>query len=218
LPVIELPVAIIGAGGHARVVLQALRTMNATVVALTDLHPERFPDGLDGCVVMSDDELLRRYSRNEISIAYGVASITAATHDHPRRKIVQRFSGYGYKSIQIIHSHACISYAVSMAAGVQIHAGAVIQPGVQLGEHAIVNTGVTVDHDCQIEAYTHLAPGVTLSGNVTVHEGAHIGTGASVIQGITIGRFAVVAAGACVVRDVADNTVVMGVPARTVGR
>ncbi|MCA9010688.1 MAG: acetyltransferase [Planctomycetaceae bacterium] len=215
---IEVPVAIIGAGGHARVVLQALRTMHVTVVALTDLHPENFPDGLDGCAVISDDELVRRYSCDEVMLACGVGSVTAATEDQLRRRIVRRFERQGYRSAQILHSNACIADTVSLAPGVQIHAGAVVQPGVTLEEHVIINTGATVDHDCRIGPFAHLAPGVTLSGNVTVHEGAHIGTGANVIQGITIGRFAIVAAGACVVRDVAANTVVMGVPARPKGR
>lgn len=214
----DLPIAVIGAGGHARVVLQALRSAQASVVTLTDLHPQNFPAGLDGCPVITDEELLSRYSHNEILIACGVAAISPAVPDHVRRKVVQRFTALGYRITQVIHSHACVANIVRIDQGVQIHAGAVIQPGVTLGAHAIVNTGTTVDHDCQIGEFTHLAPGVTLSGNVTVMEGAHIGTGAKVIQGVTIGRFAMVAAGACVVSDVADDTVVMGVPARVVSR
>jgi acetyltransferase-like isoleucine patch superfamily enzyme len=51
-----------------------------------------------------------------------------------------------------------------------------------------------------------------------VREGASIGVGAVVLPGIDVGRWAMVAAGAVVTRDVEDQAIVAGVPARRVGR
>lgn len=211
-------VAIIGCGGHARVVLHALRSTNVSVLTLTDLTPENFPHGLDGCPVIRDEELLERYPCDRVSLAYGVGSISAVGDAHPRRRIVDRFRRHGYSAATVVHAAAYVADGVLLDQGAQIHAGAVIQPGVSVGACAIVNTRASVDHDCCIGPFVHIAPGATLSGNVTVKEGAHVGTGASVIQGVTIGRCATVAAGACVVRDVADHSLVMGVPARVVAR
>ena len=62
------------------------------------------------------------------------------------------------------------------------------------------------------------APGATLAGSVKVGTGSHIGCGATVIQSVSIGRNAIVGAGAVVTADVADNAVVVGVPARILQR
>jgi len=210
------PIAVIGAGGHARVVLHALRSTGRRVERLTDTAPGKFPNGVDGCPVISDEELLAEFGPDLIDLAHGVGSVGPVSESHLRCRIVCRMTEAGYSFPAIIHSAAWVSEAVSVGDGTQIHAGAVIQPGVQLAEYCIINTGATVDHDCRLGAYVHVAPGVTLSGDVVVGNGSHLGTGASVIQRIRIGRKAMVAAGAVVVRDVADGEFVAGVPARTV--
>jgi len=51
---------------------------------------------------------------------------------------------------------------------------------------------------------------------VHIKKNAWIGAGATILQGVTVGENAVVAAGAVVSRDVPDNTIVAGVPARVV--
>lgn len=49
-----------------------------------------------------------------------------------------------------------------------------------------------------------------------VKQGASIGSSATVLCGVTIGENAIVGAGAVVTKDVPDNTVVAGVPAKVV--
>ena len=53
-------------------------------------------------------------------------------------------------------------------------------------------------------------------GKVTIQENAWIGMGAVICPGVTIGRNAIVAAGAVVTKDVPDNVVVGGNPARII--
>ena len=74
------------------------------------------------------------------------------------------------------------------------------------------------EHDGQVGAAAHVASGACLAGGVTVGAGAFVGAGATVIQGIRIGAAAFVAAGAVVVRDVPENALVAGVPARILKR
>lgn len=58
--------------------------------------------------------------------------------------------------------------------------------------------------------------GDQFAGAVTLRDGCWLGIGAVVLPGVTIGRNAVVAANAVVTRDVADFTVVGGIPARPI--
>jgi len=55
-------------------------------------------------------------------------------------------------------------------------------------------------------------------GRIVIGDDAWIGTGVIILPNVTIGRAAIVGAGAVVTRDVPDGAVVVGVPARVVGR
>ena len=181
---------------------------------LTEKEPQDFPEGLDGCLVCSDVDLLKDFSSDQINLALGVGSVSPVGSDHLRRRIVARLIQSGYEFPPVTHSSAWVADTAVIGRGAQIHAGAIVQPGTVIGDFAIVNTGATVDHGCQLGEFVHLAPGVTVSGDVEVGEGSHVGTGASVIQGVQIGRQVMVAAGAVVVSDIEDHAVVRGVPAR----
>ena len=73
-----------------------------------------------------------------------------------------------------------------------------------------------IDHDNLISDHEHISPGVNLAGNVSVGDYSHVGIGASVINGINIGQNVTIGAGAVVIKDVADNAVVAGVPAKII--
>lgn len=90
----------------------------------------------------------------------------------------------------------------------QDHGGVTIGDGCQIGHNVVF---ATLNHNLAPEkrASTYPAP-IVLGKNVWV------GSNATILQGVTIGDNAVVAAGAVVTKDVAANTVVGGVPARTI--
>lgn len=53
-----------------------------------------------------------------------------------------------------------------------------------------------------------------IRGRIVIKDDAWIGTGVIILPNVTIGRAAIVGAGAVVTRDVADETVVVGLPAK----
>ena len=97
-------------------------------------------------------------------------------------------------------------------------AGVVVNPGARIGSNVVLNTACSVDHDCVVADHAQLCPGVHLGGNVTVGELAMVGTGVSVIPGVRIGSGCTIGAGAVVTRDIPDNSLAVGVPARVVSR
>lgn len=206
-------VLLIGAGSHARVLLDALSERDdVEVLGLTD---PRLAVGerVSGCQVLgNDDFLLARFAPAGVVLVNAIGSVRCSG---VRRQAFERFSDAGYRFLAVVHPRAIVSSGAAIDEGTQIMAGAVVQTGARVGRNAIVNTGAIVDHDCEVGSHVHVAPGATLSGNVRVGEGAHIGTGAVVIQGLRIGAAALIAAGAVVVKDVAADDRVMGVPARS---
>lgn len=114
----------------------------------------------------------------------------------------------------MIHPAACVSPSVSIGKGVVVAAGSVVASGVMLGDHCLVNRAASIGHDCSIGEFVNIGPGAHLASGVNVGREAVVGIGATVIENLTIGTAARVAAGAVVTRDVADGTIVAGVPAR----
>jgi sugar O-acyltransferase (sialic acid O-acetyltransferase NeuD family) len=208
---VSYPVIIIGAGGHAKVLIDAL--LPAEVLGLTDANPERAGQLLLGLPVIGSDDVVAQYPPTTIRLVNGLGSVRAGYH---RKSLFERFKREGYQFASVIHPSVVIARDVVLSEGVQIMAAAVVQSGCHIGKNTIINTRAVVDHDCHIGSHVHIAPGAILSGGVDVGENAHIGTGATVIQGIRIGRNSLVAAGAVVIRDVPEDVTVAGVPAREI--
>ncbi len=195
-----------GASGHAKVIIDSLKASGKKISGLFDDNPE--VKELLGYKVFGPFDPLR-LGNEELIISVGL--------NHIRKKIVERLpdeTHYG----NAIHPSAIISEHASLGKGTVVMQGAVIQSSVSIGKHCIINTTASVDHDCQLEDYVHISPNATLCGAVKVGEGSQVGAGAVVIPGIKIGKWSLVAAGAVVMKDVPDNVLVLGNPARVVKR
>ncbi len=207
------PAIIIGAGGHAKVVLEALLRSDVTVIGLLDVDEERHGSLVLGVPILGDDNMLDLYPADSVRLVNGLGS----TQDLSRRASLYRnFKEKKYSFASVIHPSAIIARDVVIGEGAHIMAGVILQPGVIIGCNSIINTAASVDHDGIIGDHVHIAPGVVLSGNVCIGERTHVGTGATVIQGITIGSEAVIGAGAVVVRDIPDRVTAVGIPAKVV--
>lgn len=204
------PVILLGAGGHAKVLLDILLEQNAEIVGIAEKGGVERPTDLFGVPIIGSDSDVERYSPREIELVNGIGSIGSTAL---RKRVYEKFKVLGYRFRQVIHPGAVVSRRTELGEGVQIMAGAVVNIGTRIGEDAIINTNASVDHDCLIGAHVHIAPGVTLSGGVKVGEGSHIGTGASVVQGKEISVNVIVGAGAVVVNNIKAEKIVCGIPA-----
>jgi len=207
------PVIVLGAGGHAKVLIDALQACSVPVWGILDNDLAKQGGEILGVPVRGTDEKLSDWAPHEVLLVNALGSIEAPL---PRANLYQRMRARGYSFLSVVHPSAVVSPHARLGEGVQIMAGAVVQAGARLGDDSLVNTGARIDHDCVLDEHVHVAPGVTLSGEVTVGGHTHIGTGATVIQGIHIGSRCLVAAGAVVIHHVPDGTRVAGVPAREI--
>lgn len=194
-------VAVLGAGGHAKVVLGALQALGIEVAGVFDDDPKKKGTRILGFAVDGPFSLFDRSPRRAVlAIGDNAARQRAAAREVPWATIV--------------HPAAWVHDSVKVGEGTVVMAGAVVQPDARIGRHAIINTSASVDHDCRLADFVHVAPGSHLSGNTTLGEGAFLGTGSSTRQGIEVGPWAVVGAGAAVVRSLPGHVLAMGVPAR----
>ncbi len=195
---------IVGAGGHAKVVLATARAAGFTDVALVDDDPARHGSEVLGVPVGGA-------SAAALADA-GAAAVLAIGDNEVRARLG---SGAACPFATVVHPGAMVHATVDLGDGTVVFAGAVIQPDARLGRHCIVNTSASIDHDCVLGEAVHIAPGTRLGGDVTLEDAVFLGVGAVVAPGVRIGAGTVVGAGASVVRDLPPGITAVGVPARS---
>ena len=200
----KLPCLVLGAGGHAKVLIEALRLSKNEIVGI--LTPDmKAGSEFMGVPVLGGDEVIDRFAPDQIQLINGVGSVPGRPHRWRLGELMRR------KQFQfgvVAHEKSIVATDVSAAEGVQLMAGSIIQPSCKVGLDTIINTGSLIDHDCLVGDYCHIAPGVILSAGVQIGNKTHIGTGAQVIQGIHIGSDVVIAAGTTVYKDIPDRVLV----------
>lgn len=210
----SLPVVILGAGGHAKVLLNCLQLHGRQVLGVTTPDTAQHGATFCGVPVLGSDNAIVAYAPTTVALVNGLGSVQC---DGRRAVLFAAWKERGYRFASVVHPSAIIAADVVLDEGVQIMAGVVVQPGCRIAENSILNTRVSIDHDVAIGKHVHIAPGCVLSGGVSIGDSSHLGTGCVVIQGVAVGKEVLVAAGAVVVRSVPDGVQVRGVPARKVG-
>jgi sugar O-acyltransferase (sialic acid O-acetyltransferase NeuD family) len=194
-------VYVLGAGGHARVVIDALLSEGIKPAGVIDpVSP--VGSNLLGVEVIGGDEVLKTLNPTAVWLANGVG---ATPGNRTNERLYRFWYDKGFRFVHVRHSSAVVSaYAVTDDAS-QVMAGAVVQAASLIQAGAVVNTGARVDHDCVIGRHCFVAPSVTICGGVRVGEGTFIGAGAVLLPGLRIGRNVLIAANTVVDTDVLDD-------------
>lgn len=207
----------LGAGGHAKVVIEILRAAGVhDVVGLLDPRRDLWGSDVLGVPVLGGDELIP--SHYDAGVRLMFVGLGSDADMRPRSRLYRHGREAGLDPVSAVHPAANVSPSAFAGAGVTIMAGAIVNAAARLGEDVIVNTAAVVEHDCVLGDHVHVATGARLAGGVQVGNGTHIGLGACVREGVRIGSDVVVAAGAVVIADVESGLVVAGVPARPLRR
>ena len=197
-------VLLIGAGGHASVLLELLIEQEVNILGYVSPFPATNKKLFSGLHWFQNDNDILEFDKSTIKLVNGIGSLPSNTR---RADLYRQYKKLGYSFATLVSKDAYVSTYAHLGEGVQVMCGATIQTGTRVGCNSIVNTGSIVDHDCSIGSNNHIATGVTISGQVTSKENVHFGTGSSVIQSITLNENAVVGAGATITQDVDKNTI-----------
>lgn len=204
-------IIIIGAGGHASVIIDIIESMRNVG------HEVRIQGLLDdrkditefmGYKILDkiNNAPLYNYKDTEFVIAIG--------NNRIRKEIAKKFNELKY--FTAIHPTALIGSNVNLKSGTVVMPRAIINANTYIGSHVIINSGSIVEHDNVIDDFAHISPGTTLCGGVTVGESTHIGANSTVIPCKKIGSNSVIGAGSVVVNDIISNVVAVGIPAKII--
>jgi UDP-perosamine 4-acetyltransferase len=204
-------IILIGGGGHAGVVLEIMR-QTGTYDVLGVVTRDAADSSELGLPWLGDDSVLPELLRSGVAtVAMGVGGFR---ENGLRRRIYTMVKSLGFRVATLVHPTAIVLPSVTMGEGCVIFAGAVLNTGARLGNDVIVATRSSVDHNTIVEDHVLVSAGVAVGAQVLLGEESLIAIGACVVSRLTIGRRSVVGAGAVVIRDIPDDVIVVGNPAR----
>lgn len=205
---------IVGSSGHAKVIIDIAEKQGKYAISgLLDASREIGEKTMGYKVIGRDTDIATIYEQ------YSPCSIFIAIGDNWIRQKVSmeiKRSVPNVKFASLVHPSAQIGKNVSIGDGVVIMAGAVVNSDSTVEDFTIINTKASLDHDGTLSAFASLGPGVTAGGNVFVGQFSAVSIGATIKHGIRIGEHVVIGAGSVVVKNVEDNVVIYGVPAKKI--
>ena len=193
------PVLIIGAGGHASVLIDILLENDVEIIGIVTKEVNLNNDVLKNIKQIASDDYILEYATKEIELVNGIGSLPGSKLRH---QIFSRYKNLGYTFASVVSKNSIFSKYAVISEGVQIFPGSILNANCLIGQNTIINSGAIVEHDCLIGNHNHIAPGSRLSGGVKTDNFVHIGTGASIAQGVIIGESVIIGAGCSIVKDV----------------
>jgi sugar O-acyltransferase (sialic acid O-acetyltransferase NeuD family) len=192
-------VAVFGAGGHGKVVVDAIERNDGFVVAcVADDRPQPGASLLGHAVIGGREALLARRG--------GIDSVIVAIGDNRSRlEVAGWLLAQGFVLQSVVHPAATVAPSASIGAGTLIMPGAVVNADTRIGPNAIINSGAVVEHDCDVGEGVHVAPGAVLCGGACVGACALVGAGAVVLPGVKVGPARLVKAGTVATRNVEQD-------------
>lgn len=199
-------IAIIGYSGHSFVVLDTAKQMGLDV----EYYCERNQVSLNPFEInYLGDEGNESFNWNSVE-----GFILGIGDNRIRQKVSDLILSKKKTILNVIHPSSIISNYATFGTGNFIAASVTINALAKIADNCILNTGCIVEHECIIESGAHIAPGTVLAGNVSVGENSFIGANSVVRQGVKIGNGVTVGAGSVVIKDIPDNEIWAGNPAK----
>lgn len=201
----DLPTYVVGAGGHATVVIGLLRTLGHDITGVLDDDPASHGAEVSGISVLGSSTVLGDAPAR---------AVFAIGNNGVRKRIAAAYPDVEW--LTLIHPAAIVHETVTVGTGTVVVAAAILQPHASVGRHCIINTASIVDHETVVGDFVHVATGARLAGRVTLEDEVFCGAGSVVIPERRVGEGSIVGAGAVVVRDIPPHVTAVGVPARVI--
>jgi len=132
-----------------------------------------------------------------------------------RYKLMCMYNEMGFNTPSFIHAQANIDNSVEIGNGVYVLPGTNIMPFTKISDYTMISMGVNIAHHTLIEKGCFFSLGTNIGASMNIRQNAYVGIAATLMTGVKeVGANALIGAGATVIRDVPENAVMIGSPAK----
>lgn len=205
---------LVGAKGFAKEVFEIVfkNKQSESIVFYDDINLNGTQTIFEDYVVLQSIEEAKDYfEKKDNRFCIGVGNPIL------RKKMFDKFTQINGIPTSTISVDAKIgSKEVIVGVGTTILDGAIISNSVTIGTGCILYYNAILTHDCKVGDFVEISPAAILLGRCTVGSYTQIGANSTILPDITIGSNVIVGAGAIVTKNVPDNCVVYGNPAKII--
>ncbi len=201
---------ILGAGNQAREVLEIYAALGKKGSVSCFVEENSPGDGRH----LFDKPIIDTSALRSIEPEY--VRLIAAIGSPLRSRLIQETEEIGFRYETAIHPTVVKDMRTRIGKGTILCAGVIITTQAEIGDHVIINIASTISHDARIGRYSTISPGSHILGHTQVGERTFIGAGSTIIQNVSIGDRTFIGAGSVVTKDIPDDCLAFGVPAKTV--
>jgi sugar O-acyltransferase (sialic acid O-acetyltransferase NeuD family) len=203
---------IVGASGFAKELLEVCHELGQTedLIFFDNVTPD-LPEFFFGQfkIIKTEEEVKHYFKIKNKYFALGVGNSSL------RMKMTMLFEAWGGQLSSIISPKANIGvFNVQIGPGATILANANITGFTCIGKGILMYPNSIITHDCVLGDFVELSPGATILGNCRLSENVHIGANATILPNLTIGANVIVGAGSVVTKNIEQNRIIKGIPAK----
>ena len=200
-------IILVGYSGHAYVIADSLTNINREILGYSDVKKTKSnPYNLNYLGFESGKDFKFLNNKFDFFVSIG---------DNKLRVLISKYLRSKLQTLtNVIDQASSISKNIKLGTGIFIARNVSINTLCEIENDVIINTSATIDHECIIKSGAHVAPGAVLLGNVNVGKNSFIGSNSIIKEGVKIGDDVIVGAGSVVLKDVKNNSIIYGNPAK----
>lgn len=205
---------IYGAGGLGREVLELARIINSREKNWDDfifIDDEKVESEVNGVKLYSYKEAVRKFKSN-LEVSMGIGEVAA------REKLFSKLRCDGLLLATLIHPDVYIPDTTIIGRGVTIQYGCFISCDVRVEDYVYIQPQVNVGHNDVLKEGCMLSGMVNLGGHVSIGKYAYAGLSSAFKEGVSVGDYAIIGMYSAVYKDIPEEMIAMGNPARVVKR
>ena len=202
-----------GVGGLGREVLELAKIINGR-----DKRWDGFVfivDGaavseVNGAKVIEYEDAKKKFDGLEVIIGIGEPAV--------REEKFNLLKNDGIATPSLIHPDVHVPDTVKIGEGTVIQYGCFISSDISIGDNVFVQPQCNIGHDDELADGCIISGFGNLAGNVSIGKYTYIGLSVAVKERVNIGNYSIVGMGSIVYKDIPDEMIALGNPARPIAR